>query len=277
MSEETVIPEQLAIIAGNGRYPQLLAESAREQGVRRLVAAAFRGEASRALSHGVDEIHWLRVGALARLRAILKDTGSTYAVMAGQITPTALFRAFPDADLRALLRGLHHRNAHTIFGAVCADFGQHGITMLPASRFMEKHMPAPGLMTRRSPTPVEESDIALGLEVARSTSGLDIGQTVVVKEGTIVAVEAFEGTDRTIRRAGKLSGPGSVVIKRAKPGHDMRFDIPVIGLKTLRSMKKAGASALALEAGRCILMDREAIVQQADALSLCITVLPSAP
>lgn len=272
MTEETSTPKQLAIIAGNGAYPLLLAESARAQGVERIVALAFKGEATRKLADAVDEIHWLRVGALGQLRDILLSTQSKHAVMAGQITPTALFTAFPDQEMVFLLKSLKEKNAQTIFGAVCEKLAESDITMLPASAFMEKHMPEAGTLTAREPNEIESGDIQLGLEVAEKTSGLDIGQTVVIKEGTILAVEAFEGTDRTIRRAGKLGGPGSVVIKRAKPGHDMRFDIPVIGLKTLKSMKKAGSTALAIEEHRSILLERNNVIQQADEWGITIHV-----
>ena len=253
---EATLPEHLALIAGKGAYPRLLAESARTQGVQRLVAIAFRGETDSAIRHVVDETHWLHVGQLTRLLDTLKLTGVRHAVMAGQITPTNLFRVRMDRAMFDLLRSLPQRNAETIFGAVATALHTVGVELLPALAFMEAHMPAAGNLSARAPTTVELSDIALGQTVARTTSGLDIGQTVVIKQGTILAVEAFEGTDETIARAGKLGGAGIVVVKIAKPGHDMRFDIPVIGDRTLRLLRKVKAGALAVEAGRAILLER---------------------
>ncbi|MBN1556737.1 MAG: LpxI family protein, partial [Lentisphaerae bacterium] len=152
-----------------------------------------------------------------------------------------------------------------------------GITLMPASMFMESHMPAAGLLSQRSPSAGQQKDIELGLRLAKATSALDIGQTVVVKQGTILAVEAFEGTDETLKRAGRLGGPGAVVVKTAKPGHDMRFDIPVIGLHTLTWLKRIKAAVLAVEAGRAILLEREKIIAAADAMQLALTVLDRPP
>ncbi len=190
------------------------------------------------------------------------------AVMAGQISPTSLFRLRPDRAMFELLASLRERNAETIFGAVVARLAQEGVRMHPASRFMERTMPEPGVLARRAPDERESADIDLGRRVAKATSSLEIGQTVVVKEGTILAVEAFEGTDEAILRGGQLGGPGTVVVKTAKAGHDMRFDIPVIGLRTMKSLRKAGATTLAVEARRTILLEREALVAEADRMGL---------
>jgi DUF1009 family protein len=261
-------PETLGLIAGRGVYPLLLAESAKKQGVRRLVAVAFRGETERALERLADEVHWLNVGQLTALLETFRDSGVTQAVMAGQITPTHLYRVRPDARALALLARLKIRNAETIFSAVADELKTVGVELLPASLFMESAMPPPGLLGRRAPTPEEEGDIRLGCRAAKATSGLDIGQTVVVKQGTILAVEAFEGTDETILRAGRLGGKGAVVVKAAKRGHDMRFDIPVLGLQTLKVLRKIGAAVLAVEAGRTILLERERMITEADRLGL---------
>ncbi len=265
------VPDSLAVIAGKGVYPRLLAESARRQGVRRLFAVAFKKETDKSLAKLFDDVAWINMGQLQRMREVLRESGIRHVVMVGLIKPTHLFRALPDAELRALLAGLRLRNAQTIFGAIGDLLKADGFAVLPASTFMEMHMPAAGLLTRRGPTPVETSDIELGLDVARQTSDLDIGQTVVVKQGTILAVEAFEGTDETLRRAGRLGGAGAVIVKLAKKGHDMRFDIPVIGAHTIKVMRKIQAAALAVEAGRCILLERERILEEADRNGLCIT------
>jgi DUF1009 family protein len=270
-----VIPEALAIIAGKGAYPCELARSARAQGVKRLYALAFKGETDRALARLVDEIEWIHVGQLGALLANLQRSGAKVAVMAGQITPTNLFRVRMDRPMIALLSRLRERNADTIFGAVGEELGNVGLNLQPASLFMESAMPAPGLIAQRTPTPEEMTDIQLGLRVARATSGLDIGQTVVIKRGTVLAVEAFEGTDAAIRRAGELGGKGAVVIKVAKRGHDMRFDIPVVGLHTLVTLRKAGVTALAVEAGRTILLEREQLVVEANRQGLCFLAVAS--
>jgi UDP-2,3-diacylglucosamine hydrolase len=267
------IPESLGLIAGKGVYPLLLAESAHRQGVRRIVAVAFRGETASRIAQAADEVHWVHLGQLGRTLDALRASGVRQAVMAGQITPTHLFRVRMDGKTLSLLRRLKVRNAETIFGAVADELRAIGVELRPASLFMESHMPAEGLLSRRAPTDQEALDIALGFRAAKATSGLDIGQTVVVKAGTVLAVEAFEGTDATLRRAGRLGGAGAVIVKVAKTGHDMRFDIPVVGLHTMKVLKRIRASALAVEAGRAILLERGEIVRRADAMGLCLTVV----
>lgn len=263
-------PESLVLIAGNGSYPLLLAQSAKQQGVRRVAAIAFRHETEPEIERCVDSITWLRLGQLQGLIDAVKATGIKHAVMAGQITPTALFHVRLDALAVAELGRLKVRNAETIFGAVAALLKKDGTELLPACLFMEAHVPEAGVLTKRPPTEQEERDIQLGFKAAKITSGVDIGQTVVVKGGTILAVEAFEGTNATIRRAYDLSGPGTVVVKVAKRGHDMRFDIPVIGMDTMKLLKKVGAAVLAVEAGRTIILEREKVVDEANRLGMSL-------
>jgi len=238
-----------------------------------MAAIAFRHETDPVIAKWVDEVHWIYLGQLGRMLDALKTTAIPHAVMAGQITPTHLFRVRMDGALLNLLRRLPERNAHSIFAAIGEEIRRIGVTLLPASSFMEKHMPAAGLLSRRSPTVGEANDIRIGFEVAKTVSRLDIGQTVVIKEGTILAVEAFEGTDAAILRAGKLGGSGGVVVKVAKPGHDMRFDIPVIGLHTVNSIRKARIRAVAVEAGRAILLERDELIRQLDKLDVAFTVM----
>ena len=270
----STIPDAIGIIAGKGAYPRLLAESARAQGVKRITALAFKGETDKRLEPLVDAIDWINVGQLQKMLDLMSKQDIQHAVMAGQITPTNLFRVRMDSRLLTLLKSLDQKNAHTIFGAIGNELASVGIELLPANQFMEQSMAEEGILTNTPLSETARTDIELGFEVARVTSGLDIGQTVVIKEGTILAIEAFEGTDTTIKRAGKLAGPGASIIKVAKPGHDMRFDIPVIGLNTLRGLKKIQAQALAVEAGRCILLEKEKIIKQADQQGLCIAVYP---
>ena len=262
MTEKT--PESLSIIAGRGNYPRVLAESARKQGVKRIAAVAFKKETDSVIEKVADEVTWVHIGQLQALLDALAAFRIPRVVMAGQIKPTHLFNIRPDKRMFDLLARLKERNAETIFGAVGEELKTIGVELMQASLFMESTMPAPGQIGHIPPTPAQWDDIRLGLRVAKATSGLDIGQTVVIKEGTVLAVEAFEGTDATILRAGELGGPGSVIVKVAKRGHDMRFDIPVIGDRTFESMKKSGAKVLAVEASRSILLDREALVKMAD-------------
>lgn len=257
-------------MAGSGVYPLLLAESARQQGVRRLVAVAYKGETDSAIARHVDEVKWLPLGNLGALLDALKPSGIRHGVMVGQLTPTSLFRVRPDARLLAMLARLPHKNAETFYGGIAAELKTIGIELLPASMFMETHMPTPGVLTSRAPSSSEENDIQLGLKVAKTTSGLDIGQTVVLKDGVILAVEAFEGTNETIKRAGELGGAGCVIVKVAKKGHDMRFDIPAIGMQTMKLLKKVKAAALAVEARRSILLEREKVIDEANRLNMSI-------
>jgi len=267
------VPQSLGIIAGKGAYPLLLAESAKKQGVDRVFAVAFKGETERAIEKYADEVKWIHLGLLGGMLDALRESGVKHAVMAGQITPTHLFNVRMDAKMLSVLKNLPVRNAETIFGAVADELKAIGIELRPASMFMEMHMPEAGLLSNRGPTESEQVDIELGLKVARTTSGLDIGQTVVIKQGTILAVEAFEGTDETIERAGRLGGSGIVIVKVAKRGHDMRFDIPVIGTHTMKILKKARAAVLAVEAGRSILLEREKIVEEINRMEMCLVVV----
>lgn len=264
------LPTQLGLIAGRGAYPLLLAESARKQGVQRLFVVAFKQETDPAIARLADEVHWLNFGQLEAMLEAFRRAGITQAVMAGQITPTHLFRLRPDRRALKILASLPARNAHTIFGAVSSELQTAGVKLLPAYLFMEHAMPSPGRLSARAPNDREQRDIELGWRVAKAVSGLEIGQTVAVKEGVILAVEAFEGTDATLLRAGELGGPGLVAVKAAKQGHDMRFDIPVVGLKTLAVLKKIGAAALAVEARRTILLEREKLIQAADRIKLAM-------
>ncbi len=264
------IPESLGIIAGKGVYPRLLADSARKQGVKRLYAVAFRKETDPVLEKYADQVDWLYLGQLGAMLEAFKASGVKQVVMAGQITPTHLFRIRMDGPMISLLSRLRVRNAETIFGAVGDELRKIGVELLPASLFMEHTMPEAGVLSARAPTEQESADIELGLKVAKTTSGLDIGQTVVIKNGTILAVEAFEGTDAAIARAGELGGAGAVVVKVAKRGHDMRFDIPVVGEHTMKSLRRIRASVLAVEAKRTILLDREVVVGEADRQGLCL-------
>lgn len=264
------IPPVLAIIAGSGLYPTVFAQAARNEGVSRLVVLAFPGETDPGIEPFVDQVTWVPVGHLRALLDALRSSGAKMAVMVGQITPQNLFSMQADDDMRRLLATLPERNAHSIFGALAEAVHGAGVKLAPASTFMESTIPGVGVLSERPPTPAELADIRLGFKVAKATSELDIGQTVVIKAGTVLAVEAFEGTDETITRAGKLAGAGSVVVKVAKASHDMRFDIPVIGMTTFARLERAQAATLALEANRTIILERETAVAEANRLGISL-------
>ena len=218
------VPDTLGIIAGNGVYPRLLADAARRAGVKRIVAAAFTDETDDRLAGKVDEIHWMRVGQLGKLIACFRAAGVTGAIMAGQIAPKNLFDLRPDWKTLLLLARLKRRNAESIFAAIGDELARAGITLLPATSFLEDCLAPAGLIAGRKLTRREEEDVALGFEIAREISRLDIGQTVIVKNGTVLAVEGFEGTNETIKRGGALGGKNAIMVKVAKPesGHALR-------------------------------------------------------
>lgn len=261
---KTEVPESLLLVAGRDTYPLRLMEAARVAGVKRIEVVAFRGETLRAVAAEADAVHWLHLGRMSAFLDTLASSGIRHVMLAGQIAPRNLFSLRMDKLALAMYRALTVRNAHTIFGAVVDRIERLGITVLPANTFMERYMPEAGVLGRRAPTERECADIDLGLRLVKGTSEFEIGQTVVLKEGVIVAVEAWEGTNRTIRRAGRVGGAGCVVVKLSKCGHDMRFDIPVVGTRTFREMRRAKVTCLAVEARRTILLEQERLVALAD-------------
>ena len=258
------VPESLIIIAGRQAYPSMLAKAARAAGVKRIVVLAFKGETGRDVLPLADEVLWVNLGAMESFLDKLESTGITQCVMAGQIAPSNLFHLRYDRMAREMMGSLETKNAHTIFGAVVEHIESRGITVLPGNSFMEGYTPEVGQLSRRAPTEREQADIALGLKLVKGTSDFEIGQTVAMKDGIIIAVESFEGTNQTIKRAGRLGKAGTVIVKVPKEGHDMRFDIPVVGAKTFKVMKKAKVSCLAVEAGKTILLEKEKLIALAD-------------
>jgi hypothetical protein len=267
---EQRLPPPLGLIAGNGRFPFLVAEAARRAG-RRVVAVAVKEEASPDLAATVDEIHWVGLGQLGRCIEALRAAGVREAVMAGQVQHRRIFSGIvPDLKLAAVLVRVAVKNTDSLIGGVADALGREGITLLPSTALLEDQMATAGAMSRRKPGGDERKDIAYGVKVARTLSALDLGQTVVVKDRAAVALEAMEGTDEVIRRAGRLAGPGTTVVKLAKPRQDMRFDVPVVGVRTLEAMREAGARTLAVEASRTLLIDRAAVLAAADEAGLAI-------
>lgn len=257
-------PDTLLIIAGNGRYPFQLAAAARRAGVARLFAAAFEQETDPALAGEVDGLRWLKVGQLGKLIAYAKETGAKKAIMAGQIAPKNLFDLRPDFTALLLLAKLKERNAETLFGAVGDALAKEGVELLPATTFLEEFLAPTGHFAGPKPRRRTHDDIAFGLRIAKEVSRLDIGQTVVVRNGTVLAVEGFEGTNEAIKR-GALMGRGqAVAVKVSKPNQDFRFDVPVIGPLTLEAAAQSGLSALAVEAGRTLLVEPERLRALAD-------------
>lgn len=260
----------LGLIAGNGRFPFLVARAARRTG-RRVVCVAISEETAPELESEVDEIHWVSLGQLGRAIAALKNGGASEAVMAGQVKHRQIFAGImPDLTLMGVLARLAIKNTDSLIGGVADALEREGIRLLASTALLEDQMATPDAMTRARPSADEMKDVAYGREVADALAGMDLGQTVVVKGRAAVALEAMEGTDEVIRRAGRIAGPGTVVVKVAKPRQDMRFDVPVVGAATLLAMKEAGARVLAIEAGRTLVLERPAFLAQADALGVAV-------
>ena len=257
-------PRTLAIIAGNGVYPFALARSARAAGVSRIVAAAFTGETDPALATLVEEVEWMRVGQLGKMLGFLEKSGARHAVMAGQIHPKNLFDLRPDFKALFMLARLPRRNAESIFGAIADEMKAVGVELLPATTYMEEHLAPGGLIAGPRPKSRVEDDLRYGFHIAKESSRLDIGQTVVVKNGTVLAVEAFEGTNAAIKRGGELGRGNAVMVKVSKPNQDFRFDVPVIGPLTLEAASAAGIRAIGVEAGKTLLLEREKMAALAD-------------
>ena len=260
----------LGIIAGNGVYPRLLADAAREAGVKKIIAAAFTGETDPALGQHVDVLEWMRVGQLNRLLKFFRAQDIHHAVMAGQIAPKNLFDLRPDWKALMLLGKLKQRNAESIFTAIAGELAKVNVDLLPATAFLEDSLAAPGVIAGMKLSRNEEDDVDLGWKIAKEIARLDIGQTVLVRDGTVVAVEALEGTNDAIRRGGELARSGGVMVKVAKANQDMRFDVPVIGVETIRIAAEARLRVIAVEAEKTLLLERDAIVDLANRSKISI-------
>jgi UDP-2,3-diacylglucosamine hydrolase len=249
----------LGIIAGNGAYPFLVARSARQRGVSAIHVAAFENETRPELAEHADSIEWMRVGQLGRLLKFFERAGVHEAIMAGQIAPKNLFDLRPDFKVLMVLSKLKRRNAETLFGALGDELGKIGVKLLPATTFMEDALSGEGVIAGPKLKKRYLDDVAYGFEIAKEISRLDIGQTVVVRNGTVLAVEGFEGTNETIRRGASLGKRGTVVVKVSKPNQDLRFDVPVVGCETLEVAYAAGVKVIAVEAGKTLLLDKDAV------------------
>ncbi len=263
-------PDILGIIAGNGVYPTLLADAAQKAGVKKTIAAAFTGETDPELAQHVDLIEWMRVGQLGRLLKFFRSQDIHHAIMAGQIAPKNLFDLRPDLKALMLLGKLKQRNAESIFAAIADELAKVEIDLLPATSFLEDSLARPGLIAGPKLSPRQEHDVEIGWNVAKEIARLDIGQTIIIKNGTIVAVEALEGTNEAIKRGGTLAREGAVMVKVSKPNQDMRFDVPVIGVETVRIAAESGVRVIAVEAGKTLLLERDAVIAVANGSNMSV-------
>ena len=255
--------ESLGLIAGNRSLPLIFARQARSMGVKRLVAAAFEGETDPGLGPLVDDIVWLKVGQLSKLIGTFTERNVKQCVMAGQIAPKNLFDIRPDLRAVAMLLRLKEKNAHTIFGAIADELKKDGVELIEATPWLKPLMTGEGFSLGPKLSEGQRSDVAFGYRIAKEMSRLEIGQTVVVKNGAVLAVEGFEGTDKCLARGGELAGKdgGAIAVKVAKDKHDLRFDIPCLGPQTLETCATAKISVLALEAGKTLLLEQESCEQ----------------
>ena len=271
------------LIAGNGRFPFMVVEGARRAGVS-LSVAAIREETDPELEREVERLTWVGIGQLGKMIRFFKGEGVEQAIMAGQVKHVQIFsRAVPDARMLKMLLKLPRRNTNSLIGAVAAELASEGIDLIDSTYFLQDHLPVPGNLTNRKPNTAERADVDYGLEIAREMARLDLGQTIVVRGKACVAIEAMEGTDETIRRAGELLGGGKQISKRlrptsgaltvlklSKPDQDMRFDVPVVGIPTIEAMVAAGATCLCISAGKTIMFDREEMIALANKHKLAI-------
>jgi UDP-2,3-diacylglucosamine hydrolase len=272
----------IGLIAGNGRFPFLVLDAARAQGHDVTIVAAkeeaFPELNDAAARHG-SSIHWISLGQLGKCVALLQNGGVSHAVMAGQVKHTRIFSGgiVPDMLFLSVLKQLASRNTDGLIGAVANVLREKGIELMDSTALLQPLLARPGVLTKRTPTDEEQKDFEFGYRMADAIAGLDVGQTIAVKDQAVVAVEAMEGTDEVIGRAGRLAGPGVRVVKVAKPKQDMRFDVPVIGVATVRALQAAAATALSIDAGRTLVLDGDAVIAAADDANISIVGRATAP
>jgi DUF1009 family protein len=261
------------LIAGNGKFPFLVAEGARRAGVS-LAVAAIKEETDPAIETVAERVTWVGIGQLGRMIRFFKREGVEKAIMAGQVKHVQIFSgALPDLRMLKMLVSLPRRNTDALIGGVAAELAREGIELIDSTYFLQDHLPQEGVLTRRAPDERERGDIEYGLEVAREIARLDLGQTIVVRARACVAVEAMEGTDATVRRAGTLAKGRLTVVKVAKPNQDMRFDVPVVGVPTVETMAEAGATCLCITAGKTLIFDREEMLALANRRRIAIVAM----
>lgn len=261
----------IGLIAGSGKFPILFSRAARDQNIK-VVAAGVKGDTSFLLRALVDHFSMFRAGELKKLFEYFQSHDIHHVIMAGQVNPNHLFdpHVQMDEEFEKLFKAIRDRKADTIFSAVADKLQEHGMKLVDSTFLIEPYLAPAGTLTKRGPTEAELEDIDFGRHIAKSMGGLDIGQTVVVKEKAIVAIEAMEGTDRCILRGGRIARQGAVVVKMSKPQQDQRFDVPVVGPRTLQNMARVRAGCLAVEKNKTILIDRDVCVKLADKAGICI-------
>jgi DUF1009 family protein len=262
---------RLGLIAGNGNFPIMAALSAKQQGIE-IVAIAFKGETSTNITQHVAKVYWINIGELGKLFDILKGEGISEAIMAGQIRPIHLFKPWLKKDkvLIDILKNVKDRRGDSLLDALATELDKRKVRLLDSSFLLKKCLASEGILTKRKPTRSELDDIEFAKTIAKEIARLAIGQTIIVKNKAILAVESIEGTDAAIRRAARLGGSHAVVVKVSRPDHDMRFDIPVIGPKTLKVLKKSKIRVIAIEAEKTLLIDGNELINQADKLGITI-------
>jgi len=255
---------KFGLIAGNGKFPFMVVEGARRSGVP-LVVAAIREETDPEMDQRAERVKWVGIGQLGRMIRFFKEEGVEKAIMAGQVKHVQIFsRAVPDARMLRVLLKLPRRNTDALIGAIASELESEGIELVDSTCFLQDSLPQSGTLTRREPSKQEREDINYGLEIAREIARLDLGQTIVVRGQACVAIEAMEGTDETIRRAGRLAKGRLTVVKVAKPNQDMRFDVPVVGVPTIEAMIEAVATCLCITAGKTLMFDRDQMIRTAE-------------
>ena len=263
--------DNIGIIAGRGHYPFLMSQEARAHGVKNIAIVGLKGDGSPELKSCADTLDWAYPGQLNKTIKHLKNRGITQAVMVGQVNPRRLFKGLrPDLKTLKILLTTPERNADTLFSAVCDEFNKAGIEILPAITFLEHHLAHEGVMNKVKLNKSRQADLEFGFRMAKEISRLDIGQSIVVKKGTILAVEGFEGTDKAIRRGGELGRGGVTVAKVSKPNHDLRFDVPCIGMRTVESLIAARAHTLVVETGSTLFIEKERVLAAFDAAKICV-------
>jgi UDP-2,3-diacylglucosamine hydrolase len=261
---------KLGLIAGNGKFPFLVLEGAKRAGAS-VAVAAIREETDPTIERLADRMTWVGIGQLGKMLRFFKEEGVDKAIMAGQVKHVQIFSgALPDVRMLKMLLRLPRRNTDALIGAVANELASEGIELIDSTFFLKDQLPQPGTLTKRAPDERERSDVEYGLEIARGIAGMDLGQTIVVRDRACVAIEAMEGTDAVIRRAGELVRGRLTVVKIAKPDQDMRFDVPVVGVPTIESMKQFGATCLCVSAGKTLMFDRSEMMSLADKNKIAI-------
>jgi hypothetical protein len=262
------------LIAGNGQFPFLVVEGARREGAE-LAVIAIREETDKRIDEVADSVKWVGIGQLGKMISHLKSSGVTKAIMAGQVKHVQIFSgALPDARMLKMLWNLPKRNTDALIGGVADELAKEGIELIDSTFFLKDNLASAGVLTKRKPSDIELGNIEYGLHIADEIARLDLGQTIVVRAKACVAIEAMEGTDATIRRAGELANGRLTVVKVAKPDQDMRFDVPVVGIPTIEMMIAAGATCLSVTAGKTLIFDRDEMLRVADKNGICVVGSP---